>query len=724
MKISSLCVSRREKLFVLCALLLAVVLGFVPFSGAVSAQQANYTVLYNLENADDDTNNTRQDLQSVKTGRAGALLTDLLDPAEYSGKFTGFHLTGTGAEIRGYLPDEDITKPAGTYSEKTNPAFIFAHYEPDRSLRADAMAYLANGKIVTGYYADDEFFPTDSPALRADGSSVVFAFFSRDRYAISLRAYNDNDPLNPVLSTRAGEIPQLPADPFIIKNGEDLYERLTMDDGAGPILRYFSAHEPSYGDELQWTWWGRWKGTTENGSPKYEVDPGNQFIGGRSRSKPIDPRHTGTTDQMEGPAYGLKDGDASTLEMWKREVKLYGINYTFYEDGKYHEPFDENGLLNENVKEEVIFGYHSTDGFYKEVRLNTSQKGYKVTSVESSDQETAETGIIDPVENYDSKELIYTDPGSENTELWKYVPKPHIEYASGVSFTINKTWDLGEYSGEADRLIPDQLDFLNNWLEISYTYVDPGNSCPRGNCTYRISNWKSSGYYDYEGKSDEPTYGKEKNATCDINETDNGKWELTIWFDITELYSYPGRLPDYFTIKEKSTGDTYTFDPPEVNVHIPGDVYSPDEWGYVTLDLNNTLNTVYVKVTKTWDDAGFAANRPGSVQVELLADGKPLTPRKTETITEDMTGNWSVTFENLPRFNNDGVEIKYSVKESPVQNYDTVVDPIRNGVINITNIYNPGETINLNVEKTWQGDDSSDRPDSITLALLRKLIWN
>ena len=87
MKISSLCISHREKFCIVFALLLAALLGFVPFSGAVSAQQANYTVLYNLENADDDTNNTRQDRQSVRTGQAGALRLGiaraLLDAGDY-----------------------------------------------------------------------------------------------------------------------------------------------------------------------------------------------------------------------------------------------------------------------------------------------------------------------------------------------------------------------------------------------------------------------------------------------------------------------------------------------------------------------------------------------------------------------------------------------------------------------------------------------------------------
>ena len=458
MKISSLCISHREKFCIVFALLLAALLGFVPFSGAVSAQQANYTVLYNLENADDDTNNTRQDRQSVRTGQAGALMTDLVNAAEFSGKFTGFHLTGTGAEIRGYLPHDDITKPAGTYSEKMTPAFLFAHYETDGSMRADATAYLVNGKTVTGYFDGDEFIPTESPALRADGSSLVFAFFSRDRYAISLRAYNEADPRNPVLSTGDSEIPQLPADPFIIKNGEDLYERLTMDDGAGPILRYFSAHEPSYGDELQWTWWARWKGTTEDGSPKYEIDPGNQFIGGRSRNKPIDPRHTGTTDLMEGSAYGLKDGDASTLEMWKRTVKLYGINYTFYEDGQYHESLDENGRMNENVKEEVILSYHNTEGFYKDVWVNKKDdSGYTVMPMKTIDRETGETVQIEAVGSEEEGTILYVDPKSSDEVLKSYLIGSFNDYlnkdvSTYTSFKINKVWNSSE-----SESIPDSI---------------------------------------------------------------------------------------------------------------------------------------------------------------------------------------------------------------------------------------------------------------------------
>ena len=107
--------------FILC---LALLMAFVPFSGTVQAQNVNYTLLINQENADDDTFLVRNELTETRSAAVGTPLTDVLDAAELGSKFSGFHLTGTGAEITGYQPNDDITKEAGTYSEKSSPAFV------------------------------------------------------------------------------------------------------------------------------------------------------------------------------------------------------------------------------------------------------------------------------------------------------------------------------------------------------------------------------------------------------------------------------------------------------------------------------------------------------------------------------------------------------------------------------------------------------------------------
>ena len=97
---------------------------------------------------------------------------------------------------------------------------------------------------------------------------------------------------------------------------------------------------------------------------------------------------------MEGPAYGLKDGDAANLEMRKTNVAYYGINYTFYEDGQYHDLFDENGQLSDKVKEEVIITYHNPDGYVKDVWHDKEENGYITSELAAKDQKSGEVTIV------------------------------------------------------------------------------------------------------------------------------------------------------------------------------------------------------------------------------------------------------------------------------------------------------------------------------------------
>ena len=666
--------------FILCLALLA---AFVPFSGTAQAQTANYTLLINQENADDDTFLVRNELTETRSAAVGTPLTDVLNAAELGSKFSGFHLTGTGAEITGYQPNDDITKEAGTYSEKSSPAFLFAHYESDGSMKADAMGALIEGRVVSGFFSGDEFIPMNAPTVRADGSSVVLAFYSRDRYAISLRAHNDADPAAPVLSTGDAQIPVLPEAPIIIKQGANLYERLVEDEGVGDILKYFSAHEPSHGDELQWTWWARWKGTKENGDPIYEIDPGNQFVGGRSRNKPIDPRHTGTVDLMEGSAYGLKDGDVSVLEMWKRTVKLYGINYTYYEDGQVQDMFDENGMLNPNVKEEVVFGYHNDEAFYKQVHTNYTEGGYTVIPVEAEDINTGETKTSKIVDSKEDDFVIYADKNESGTvdfSITNTYTKPL------VNVTVEKVWVDED---DKDKLRPEEItvELLAN--RVSFT--------PKKTIVLDEHNFwsgKFSGLDKYDENGVEIKY-----SVKELN------FPFYTEYKVEQIYT------------NHNTGSIYTI----TNTHVP--------------------ENKKVAVTKNWDDDGDRDDiRPTTVYV-LLYDNAEKTgiPVGFAQVTETNTGEeqelWTVVFSDLPKYAYDEITgdpsvISYTADELYLPNMTdykkTVIKDITNPESpynnhwEITNTYEP-EKVTIKVTKDW--DDAYDqdgiRPSEVIATLYK-----
>ncbi|MCH4170037.1 MAG: Cna B-type domain-containing protein [Lactobacillus sp.] len=126
--------------------------------------------------------------------------------------------------------------------------------------------------------------------------------------------------------------------------------------------------------------------------------------------------------------------------------------------------------------------------------------------------------------------------------------------------------------------------------------------------------------------------------------------------------------------------------------------------------------TTTVAGQKTWiDGADQFQQRPASIQVNLLANGKVV---QTKTVTAH--NNWQYEFTNLPRADQAGQTIAYTVSENYVPGYQTDI----NGY-DITNTYilvPPTKPITATVSgnKIWQdnGNAANQRPDAITIHLL------
>ena len=126
--------------------------------------------------------------------------------------------------------------------------------------------------------------------------------------------------------------------------------------------------------------------------------------------------------------------------------------------------------------------------------------------------------------------------------------------------------------------------------------------------------------------------------------------------------------------------------------------------------------TINISGKKTWLDSGNQDGvRPRSIQVQLLADGQAVSGQ-TKTVTADQDGNWKWKFEDLPKFRDHGIQIKYTVSETPVTWYTTTYS---DDGLNIINSYTPDET-GRTVRKVWLDNDDQDgiRPKSIQVQLL------
>lgn len=139
-----------------------------------------------------------------------------------------------------------------------------------------------------------------------------------------------------------------------------------------------------------------------------------------------------------------------------------------------------------------------------------------------------------------------------------------------------------------------------------------------------------------------------------------------------------------------------------------------DDTGYVLSITNtHTPETISKTITKTWDDNDNQDGiRPTNVKVELYGTDGTL---RTQYLTKD--NNWSYSFENLPKYQNEGTIILYTAKEEAVEGYTQKSVTTATG-FNFTNTHEP-QTVTYGATKVWLDDDNRDgvRPNSITLTL-------
>ncbi|MBF7155201.1 Cna B-type domain-containing protein, partial [Bacillus albus] len=161
-------------------------------------------------------------------------------------------------------------------------------------------------------------------------------------------------------------------------------------------------------------------------------------------------------------------------------------------------------------------------------------------------------------------------------------------------------------------------------------------------------------------------------------------WKYT--FSNLESYDANGVAYTY-TIKEKPVAG-----------------YKSEVNGY---DITNTkVGQTTVEGTKTWKD-GNATNRPTTIQVDLLQNGKVVATQEVSEAT-----GWKYGFKDLAAYDAEGNAYKYEVKEKPVDGYKSEV----NGY-DITNTKDAKTSVSGT--KTWNDNNATDRPSSIQVDLLQ-----
>ena len=186
-----------------------------------------------------------------------------------------------------------------------------------------------------------------------------------------------------------------------------------------------------------------------------------------------------------------------------------------------------------------------------------------------------------------------------------------------------------------------------------------------------------------------------KNAVFEVTKPDGSKFELTTGADGT-ITSSP-LVSGTYKVKEKTAPAGYKL--------------NTDEYTLVVSPTSNAIQTVKdepirtsVKATKQWVGPIGSA-----VTVHLYADDVDTG----KTVTLNAANNWEDTFTNLRKYKpGTTTEIKYTVKEDTIANYNGVVSGDMATGFTITNTNTEKTTVK--VTKAWVGTPAA----SVTIKLL------
>ncbi len=213
-----------------------------------------------------------------------------------------------------------------------------------------------------------------------------------------------------------------------------------------------------------------------------------------------------------------------------------------------------------------------------------------------------------------------------------------------INYKIKYTANIEGYTGNAIVTITDTLPYKldENKMKQKYIEENPEES--------QNENWLqevlNGGQYNKDAQT--ITWTQEIN----VAEEESQLKELTIEKAITVIF-------EGVNVKENTIINT-----------VKGSIYLESTGQeQETPDVTHTTETKYVKavkVTKTWEHGANIYERPTQIKVKLKNAEKPEEALDGYEAILSQDNNWTHTFTDLPKYNEDGNEIRYIVEEEAV----------------------------------------------------------
>ncbi|MFW7419372.1 Cna B-type domain-containing protein [Vagococcus fluvialis] len=415
--------------------------------------------------------------------------------------------------------------------------------------------------------------------------------------------------------------------------------------------------------------------------------------------------HNKETTSLSGKKEWNDDGDKAKKRPERVKIELlqdnnhYEYDYVYEEDNWKFE-FSELPKINNKtgqeykytVKEvEVPDGYETSvngttiTNTYKEA-ATTSLSGRKIWKDNEDAARDRPESII--VELYQDKVYLTETKVSSNTN-WEYkfedLPKVNESTGDDYKYTVKEKNTPDGYESKVDG-----NNIINTYTKIELISVSGKKE------------WKDDG--NLAGK-------RPKSVEVKLLQNDKflTKTEATAANDWKYTFT---ELP-----KRDTNGNLYRYTVEEVNV--PEGYTSKVDGTLITNTYTEKpVETTVVEGEKIWVDNGNKeSTRPAYITVQLMRSDNSIKPYQTKTVTAGSDNRWRYKFSDLPKYDENNREYKYSVKEVPVKDYETE----NTGKYDLTNTLIKPKTMDINGKKIWRDEENVDgkRPNSVTVELLQ-----
>ena len=299
---------------------------------------------------------------------------------------------------------------------------------------------------------------------------------------------------------------------------------------------------------------------------------------------------------------------------------------------------------------------------------------------------------------------------NEALALIVYTVKEEVVYETGFSYTnSNNGYAVAKADDPYSLTLTNTYDTKKVDVKVTKEWVSDGDMQTVRPDAIEAYLWKVNANGSKSAVVDPAT-----NRQYKITLPKDGKWENTF----TGLDKFVGGEEINYTVTETVTYKNNYFYCEDITEETVNNII-----------LKNTLETVDIKVTKNWEgDVDHTGFRPEKIIVKLWQNEVgtgDAAPYATRDIIPGTAASNEVTFENMPKYNEDGkTKVEYFITEEVVYKADTVkyyydssISDNGKVVNNEATITNKLDTIDLEGKKIWVDESNAfnTRPEFITI---------